>query len=950
MFTYNCIFFDDVDLLGIEPAQATVIWDLISAFRALVEQAKSEKGRVSSGTARKLELELFYVLQRHYTGEERRRRAMSSSVGKVYHDLRYRLQMLFDEPKEKFLTSDGFENSSHFSYLDFSKFVVTVLADTKSKAQACEEIGLNKSTASRSLSTSTLEKIVNSNVYSLGLISGLDTKDALANPDVLIFDRLQPLTVRELHCCALGSIVGQKIATESTTIFDSSYLQISDVKRLVAKKMAEVTNVDINSNESLSAFGGLCSQATFATTNPEFFLFERSRISNDSSNEVLESLSLRPLSWDQELRNFHCGSLLTPVQARRNTCNVLEPRDEQTRNRLDSYIHSMLDSDKDETANILAQINWSSAWKRLMEGVVDESREKNNLVLRQHAMLTRGLLEIMMQVAYRMYVDAPDGIARDEKVNAAVSKMKYYKDEMNRIAENEENSNTIPDFVNADILFHMAIPLILEKEAQQFLPVSAKEMERFLNQSLLGRNILRFKTSEGRKKIVTEHQAILDCVIGYLSGVSDNSQNVQETGSRGKPRKSRGAENNLVSLNKMAKTLGKHLFSAIHAESDSEANGQISKNMKQLRETALMFNLMISESFGFDPIDLWEKGEIDRLIFLSDCYPPQELKRFRSNATSSESEHEDKEIMLQQIRLILAIKKAIEKQKNSISDNPDLPLTSIAIFVPKKATIDGLVKRKLLSSDMLKKAYGTDRFDCEAYVEAFKNDVRKLFKRFEKDPAYLESLQGDSAAWTDISNQIKKITGSSDNAKQTDSLTLERILESIRFFELTPRIHRRFIVEPGGTIAWHFQENNLVYTYRQDGDERATRVVDTRGDRRYEIFDLLYSIVNGAGKSAIGKLKRVVHAGNDQFENDAPEKLLEVILSIVSFKQSPTKNETHVALSSKQKIFQPKAMNQSVNYPATAAASIVFLLFPWVQDPDILRDLHDAFAYYLALA
>ena len=523
----------------------------------------------------------------------------------------------------------------------------------------------------------------------------------------------------------------------------------------------------------------------------------------------------------------------------------------------------MLDSDKDETANILAQINWNSAWKRLMEGVVDESREKNNLVLRQHAMLTRGLLEIMMLVGYRMYVD--DAKAHGERtrtINAAIEKMEQHAGVMKRITEIKENSDTIPDFVSADIQFHMVIPLILESEAQQFLPVSAKEMERFLTQSLLGRNTLRFKTPAGRMSIVAEHQAILARVREYLTGTSIDPGNKNEVQS-GKGKKIlKSEENDFLCASKVTRTLGRHLFKAIYSESNSDGGDRFTNNMTQLRETALMFNLLMSEGFGFDPIDLWEKGEIDQLIFLSDCYPPKELKHFTSDRVSSCSipQVSDKEntIKLQQVRLVLAIRNALLKQQKTGSKDSTLKLYSMAIFVPGKEVIDDLVDNDLLSRESLLKAYGLKagngkesdvkgKFDCGEYVFNFKKQIRELFKDLESHDtreALLKVEENETKRERIRSEILEFLDNEAKSSRGKKRLNLNLILGSIRFFKLPASIHKRFIVEPGGTIAWHFHDNNLVYTYRQDGDEVATRVVDTRGDRRYEIFDLLFSIID----------------------------------------------------------------------------------------------------------
>jgi hypothetical protein len=184
----------------------------------------------------------------------------------------------------------------------------------------------------------------------------------------------------------------------------------------------------------------------------------------------------------------------------------------------------------------------------------------------------------------------------------------------------------------------------------------------------------------------------------------------------------------------------------------------------------------------------------------------------------------------------------------------------MAIFVPGKEVIDDLVNNDLLSRESLLKAYGLKaengkeadkkgRFDCGEYVLNFKKQIRELFKDLESHDireALLKVEENETKRERIRSEILEFLDNEAKPSRSTKKLNLNLILGSIRFFKLPASIHRRFIVEPGGTIAWHFHDNNLVYTYRQDGDEVATRVVDTRGDRRYEIFDLLFSIIENS--------------------------------------------------------------------------------------------------------
>jgi len=251
----------------------------------------------------------------------------------------------------------------------------------------------------------------------------------------------------------------------------------------------------------------------------------------------------------------------------------------------------------------------------------------------------------------------------------------------------------IANFVFADIRFHLAPSDYLQKISKDLLPANASELEKYLSLSLLGRDELRFKTELGRQQIVDEHRMILESTEKYLSSTDSGS------GIKSRSQASVETVNPLLSANDVAMSLGKHLFQAIYDEAGSSATRmQPGKNIDQLQEVALMFELMLSQGLRFEPVKLWDKGEIDSLIYLSDCFPPKELVLW-----SSESSKQQKSIVqIQQLRFIFALDKAYRRHAQS-RDKVDPQLrTLMAIFVSERDFIDKLLSMELVSKKGLK--------------------------------------------------------------------------------------------------------------------------------------------------------------------------------------------------------------------------------------------------------
>lgn len=880
MLVFKCQFFDDVDLLGLDPTQAVVIWDLVATFRGILEKLEPTDNSTSCKTqncaseqsspsnldhsgdspqpppnkrtglnSREFEIALYNVLQRYYSTNQQRRLALADSVGKVYYDLRFRLQQLCETPNViPSVTTDNKEDQN-FSYKQFGKFLVSVFSSEKTKAEAFKLIDRNKSAGSRPLSVKTLEKIINENYFSLGLVAGRAKSDIALDISDIVVDRIQPLTVRELHLCALGSLIGQQISREKSILFDSAFEQLQRIREKVVDSMVELTEINLEHHESLAAFDGLCRQVTYATVIPDAYIFKQSTISTRStlaSNNPKSGIEDKNESefWLEQLLDFDCRKLLHRTPEKSHSFNVVSPSNSARISAIKAYCQQILDSEADETARITAKLQWQTEWTKLIEGIANQKQQDSaSLVLRQHFMLARGMLEVQMLAAYRFYVNAsPDESEREKRILRAIKAMGA---EIARMRQAISQTDPFANFVLADILFHMAIPTILQKDGKEFLPTTQSEMEKYLSFSLLGRDKLRFKNEVGRSEIIKEHEQILKRIAKYLGFRGDTRPFTHLESHKDEATYHATEENDLITTKEVAVTLGKHLFKAIHDESRSSlsqaGNGN---NIAQLQETALLFDCMLSQGFEFNPIQLWERGEIDRLIFLSDCFPPKEL------VLSAGLGNDNLSLMADQVRLILAIENVLEKSRKTGGKQNSLIPPSMAIFVSTEEFIKRLLDEKLVDKSRLDNVYKNGLYNCRAYVEEFKKEVRELFSQLS-DKTLRERIIGHFGEdKDDIRTKLNKfLKGSGSHPAKESTNRLESVLDSIRVFDLHPAIHRQFIIEAGGTVAWHLNGNNLIYTYRQDGNEGVSRVVDTRGDRRFEIFELIYSMVDDDQKS-----------------------------------------------------------------------------------------------------
>ena len=935
MFVYKCNFFDDVDLLGLEPAKATVVWDLISVFNVLESRA-TEDNFAPPSDLKRLELALYHVLHRAYPGGDRRERAMASEVGKIYFDLRFRLHEIWDRMNPPKLPGEV-DQSTESSSEDFSKFLVTLLADGKSKSAASKELGVNKSTLSRPLSQKTLDLIVNRSDFSLGLVSGRQSKWELPEQGVVIVDRLQPLTIRELHCCAIGSKIGQMLHREKSLLFGSAFDQLNRVRQQVATSMIEITGIDLGNKESVSAFETLCRQTIYAVSDPESYLFKKNLIGGDSysfgdsiqsdqSDDSSHHKQTSPIAdW---LEDFHCGKLLPSSNGTNVSYEILKKSNDPStglRNGIEEYVQNFLKSECDATSQLIARVHWKDAWTELINQIVDRkapkplsSDEATDLILRQHAMLTRGLLELQMLAAYKFYADSvPE--QRKVRIERVINDMRAQLEEMERYV-GAEGSYQTANFVRADMLFHLVITNLLQNYGKQFLPANAAEMEKYLSVSLLGRDELRFKSKEGRKQLIEEHKEILRTVAQYL-GPNDGDS---------KPTANR--TNDLLATKEVAWALGRHLFEAIHDESNKiEIRCGSQKNIAQLLEVALMFELMLSQGLKFDPIKLWEKGEIDRLIYLSDCFPPKELVLLNEHS----SEDEQSEAKINQIRLVLAMEKVINRSiKTGSLDKAELK-TIMAIFVSPKAFIDQLASNGKLSSNKklkgrLTNAYLGDEYDCKLHVRRFKDQVTKLFDGLTSPDAlkdlfcnrHKDELQA-------VSEELKPFFEQYDSSRMVRvSNKLHEVLDHIEVFDLPPEVHKQFIIEAGGTVAWHLNGSNLIYTHRQDLSEGVSRVVDMRGDRKSELFDFIYSMVEKAGQKSLGELMEFVDSLDSQDLDAEPNENKVKILDFLNRWQSSPPRKTSAGKSREATGIQSDAAWDRV------AATILLMIFPMFQIDD----------------
>jgi hypothetical protein len=949
MFFYKCNFFDDVDLLGLEPAQATVVWDLISVFNSLETRATS--GEFTSATDLKgLELYLYHVLNSAYPGGERREKAMASEVGKIYFDLRFRLHELWDR-KCSSAESDDVEDKTESSNETFSRFIVSLLADGKSKSQLSKEFNFNKSTLSRSLSKKTLEQVLSKSSFSLGLVSGRESKWELPEQGNFIVDRLEPLTIRELHCCAIGSKIGQMLHRDKSLLFGSAFEQLTRVRQQVASSMIEITGIDLGNEASISAFEALCRQATYAVSDPESYLFKKELIGGDSyslgdsiqseqSDDSSHHKQTSPIAdW---LEDFHCGKLLPSSNGTNVSYLILTKSNDQSpsqRNGIEKYIQNFLAFECDETSQLIARGHWKDAWTELINQILERkspdpspSDEATDLILRQHAMLTRGLLELQMLAAYKFYAACvPE--QRKVRIERVINDMRAQLEEMERYVDAEGSYQTA-NFVRADMLFHLVITNLLQKHGKQFLPANAAEMEKYLSVSLLGRDELRFRSKEGRRQIINDHEDIVRTTEQYLwTKVGDGKPT-------GEGESAVNRTNDLLATKEVAWALGKHLFEAIHDESNKIKKLYGSqKNIAQLQEVALMFELMLSQGLKFDPIKLWEKGEIDRLIYLSDCFPPKELVLWNGES----SEFDKSEAKINQIRLVLAMDKVIKRSVNTSNlDDPELK-TIMAIFVRPEHFINELTSNARLSNSeklkaRLSKAYFGSEYNCKRHVQKFKDQVTKLFAELTSENALVDLFCNRSESErTFVTEELKSFF---DPIESSDEFLvnskLKQVLDCIQVYDLPPEVHKQFIIEAGGTVAWHLNGSNLIYTYRQDLSEGVSRVVDMRGDRKSELFDFIYSMVEKAGLERLEELMGLVESLDNQNSNGHAN---ENTIKILDFLKRSRPSDTVKASRRKQK--ETSGTQSDVSWDRVAA-TILFMILPMFQiddsNIDVFRD------------
>lgn len=927
MFVYKCSFFDDVDLLGLEPAKATVVWDLISVFNSLESRA-TEDDFTSPSDLKRLELDLYHVLHRAYPGGDRREKAMASEVGKIYFDLRFRLHEIWDRMNPPKLPGEV-DQSTESSNGDFSKFLVTLLADGKSKSAASKELGVNKSTLSRPLSQKTLDLIVNRSAFSLGLVSGREPIAETPECGKAIVDRLEPLTIRELHCCAIGSKIGQMLQREKSLLFGSAFDQLNRVRQQVATSMIEITGIDLGNKESISAFETLCRQTTYAVSDPESYLFKKKLIGGDSYSFHDSNHYKQTAKFADWIEDFHCGKLLPSSRGTNVTYDILKKSNNPSagqRNGIEEYVQDFLSSECDETSQLIARVHWKDAWTELINQILDRKEikpssndEATDLVLRQHAMLTRGLLELQMLAAYKFYANSVSGQERKERIDRVIQDMQTQIDEMIKYVDAEGAYHTA-NFVRPDMMFHLVISNLLQKHGKEFLPANAAEMERYLSLSLLGRDELRFKSKEGRKQLIEEHQEILRTVAQYL-GPNDGDS---------KPTANR--TNDLLATKEVAWALGRHLFEAIHDESNKiEIRCGSQKNIAQLLEVALMFELMLSQGLKFDPIKLWEKGEIDRLIYLSDCFPPKELVLLNEHS----SEDEQSEAKINQVRLVLAMDKVINRPIKTGSLEKSELKTIMAIFVSPKAFIEQLASNGKLSSNKklkgrLTKAYLGNEYDCKLHVRRFKDQVSELFDELTSPDALKDLFcNRHKDELKAVSEELEPFFERDDSSRIVRvSNKLQEVLDHIEVFDLPPEVHKQFIIEAGGTVAWHLNGSNLIYTYRQDLSEGVSRVVDMRGDRKSELFDFIYSMVEKAGQKSLGELMEFVDSLDSQDLGADPNENKVKILDFLNRWQSSTPRKTSAGKSREATGIQSDAAWDRV------AATILLMIFPMFQIDD----------------
>jgi hypothetical protein len=407
--------------------------------------------------------------------------------------------------------------------------------------------------------------------------------------------------------------------------------------------------------------------------------------------------------------------------------------------------------------------------------------------------------------------------------------------------------------------------------------------------------------------MVSEHEEILKAVKRYLGAKDKHSKNAAQNGP------SHEKTNDLRSTKDLATALGKHLFKAIHDESDKAVTlDGIARNMDQLQETALMFDLMLSQGFEFDPISFWERGDIDRLIYLSDCYPPKELILSRYSG----SEDEKQRRMVDQIRLVLALNEAISKSEGSRVQGELIPPT-MAIFVSDGEFIKEMIKRKLVDVEKLIEAYGGADFNCESHIELFNKEVRQLFKDLRQDKFKEKILSkvkpGERKSFTQrLEIFVDKYKNPHEDALDS---RVTKILDSIKFFDLPTDIHRQFIIEAGGTVAWHLQGNNLVYTYRHDGNDGVSRAIDARGDRSCVIFDLIYSMMNKGSKKK--DYVDAIHNGKH------PEFIKSVLQPLSTKDQSSQSNRVHAGVGKSSRSVSVQRQNKNA---LVAAATLLLMI------------------------
>jgi hypothetical protein len=241
---------------------------------------------------------------------------------------------------------------------------------------------------------------------------------------------------------------------------------------------------------------------------------------------------------------------------------------------------------------------------------------------------------------------------------------------------------------------------------------------------------------------------------------------------------------------------------------------------------------------------------------------------------------------------------------------------------------------KLSSNKKLKgrltKAYLGNEYDCKLHVRRFKDQVTELFDELTSPDALKDLFcNRHKDELKAVSEELEPFFERDDSSRIVRvSNKLQEVLDHIEVFDLPPEVHKQFIIEAGGTVAWHLNGSNLIYTYRQDLSEGVSRVVDMRGDRKSELFDFIYSMVEKAGQKSLGELMEFVDSLDSQDLGADPNENKVKILDFLNRWQSSTPRKTSAGKSREATGIQSDAAWDRV------AATILLMIFPMFQIDD----------------